>query len=200
MASIALTKFESSLVSAKILLEFNATATTACTDPKTVEQTCLKASVASAVGSWEGYLEGAIREFVSKTRVNAHRRAWTLIVQFESLVDKLAADLNTPNWEKARDLLIVVTGMDPYSSWIWAPKFTNPVDTRAHFDGILKVRHAFAHGFNVPGDVSGLAVPGVLDIPYSTEAIECVRFFASKTDELLEHELMHRHGCPTGWN
>jgi len=58
------------------------------------------------------YLEDVLKEFVSKTRVQAQRRAWTLIVQFESLVQKLTAELNTPSWEKAREL-IIITGMDP---------------------------------------------------------------------------------------
>ena len=200
MPSNALNKFHTSIVGAKVLLDFNAVATPASTDLKFVEQICLKAAIASAVGCWEGYLEAALREFVSKTRVLAQRRSWSLIAQFESIVDKLAADLNTPNWEKTRDLLITVTGMDPYASWVWSPKCTNPTDTKSIFDGILKVRHAFAHGFNVPGDVPGLSVPGVLDIVYSQEAIDCIVFFATKTDELLEHELMHRHDCKTGWS
>ena len=58
------------------------------------------------------YLEDVLKEFVSKIRVQAQRRAWTLIVQFESLVQKLTAELNTPSWETAREL-IIITGMDP---------------------------------------------------------------------------------------
>ncbi|MEY4977839.1 MAG: hypothetical protein RLZZ352_109 [Pseudomonadota bacterium] len=200
MSSNALNKFNATIVSAKVLMSFNTTTSTASTDIAFVEQTCLKAAIASAVGCWEGYLEAALREFVSRTRVLAHRRSWTLIAQFESIVDKLAADLNTPNWEKTRDLLITVSGMDPYASWVWLPKFSNPNDTKIFFDGILKVRHAFAHGFSVPLDVQGLAQPGLLDIAYTQDVIECITFFATRTDALLEHELMHRHGCTTGWS
>jgi len=199
MPSAALNKFHTSLTSAKVLMAFHSVATPASGDLKFVEQTCLKAAIAAAVGCWEGYLEAALREFVSKTRVLAQRRAWSLIAQFEFIVDKLAADLNTPNWDKTRDLLLTVTGMDPYASWVWSPKYANPTDTKTYFDGILKVRHAFAHGFNIPGDVPGLLVPGVLDTTYSQDALDCIMFFATKTDELLEHELMHRHDCKTGW-
>ncbi|WP_409942772.1 HEPN domain-containing protein [Acidovorax sp.] len=200
MPSNALEKFNTTITSAKVLMAFNATPSTASADITFVEQTCLKAAIASSVGCWEGYLEAALREFVSKTRVLAQRRSWTLIAQFESIVDKLAADLNTPNWDKTRDLLITVSGMDPYASWVWSPKFSNPTDTKIFFDGILKVRHAFAHGFNVPPDVPGLIQPGVLNINYTEEVMECITFFATKTDDLLEHELMHRHGCTTGWS
>jgi hypothetical protein len=160
----------------------------------------MQASIAAAVGCWEGYLEAVLREFVSKTRVLAHRRAWSLIAQFESIVDKLVSDLHTPNWEKTRDLVITVTGMDPYASWVWTPTYLNPTDTRNFFEGVLKVRHAFAHGFRVPRDVIGPLIPGELDIAYSQNALACLRFFAQKTDGLLEHELIHRHNCSTGWS
>ena len=200
MSSHALNKFNISITGAKVLMAFNTTASTASTDPNFIEQNCLKAAIACAVGCWEGYLEAALREFVSRTRVLAQRRSWTLIAQFESIVDKLAAELNTPNWDKTRDLLITVTGMDPYASWVWIPKFSNPTDTKNFFDGILKVRHAFAHGFSVPVDVAGLTHPGVLNATYTLEVLECITFFATKTDELLEYELQHRHSCVSGWS
>lgn len=200
MGSASLAKFEDSLVGSRVLASFFGAASAASADQEFTDQCLLRAAIAQAVGCWEGYIEGALPEFVSKTRVQAHRRAWTLIVQFESLVDKLTGDLNTPNWEKSRELILNVTGMDPYSSWIWAPRFANQTDTKAFFDGILQVRHSFAHGFSVPSGVPGLAAPGKLDLPYVTDAIVCLDFFANKTDALLEHELTHRHGCAAGWN
>jgi hypothetical protein len=165
-----------------------------------VDQTCFKAAIALAVGCWEGYIEGALREFVSKTRVQTHRRAWGLVAQFETIVDKMASELNTPNWEKTRELLMNLTGMDPYSSWVWAAKFSNQNDTKQFFDGVMSVRHAFAHGFAVPVNVFGIATPGILDAVYVNDALECIKFFAEKTDQLLEHELTHRHGCLSGWS
>ncbi|WP_145986780.1 hypothetical protein [Burkholderia sp. MSMB617WGS] len=200
MPSSALTKFRATHTGAMVLKSHAGTSSAACADQPFVDQTCLKAAIALAVGCWEGYIEGALREFVSRTRVQAHRKAWGLIAQFETIVDKMAADLNTPSWEKARELLMTATGMDPYSSWIWAPKFTNQTDTKVFFDGIMSVRHAFAHGFSIPANVPGLAVPGMLDMAYVDDALSCLEFFARTTDELLEHELTHRHGCHSGWN
>lgn len=89
--------------------------------------------------------------------------------------------------------------MDPYASWIWAPRFTNQTDTQAFVKGIMDVRHSFAHGYTTPASVPGLAAPGVLDAAYLADAVACLTFLAEKTDELLEHELTHRHGCATGW-
>ncbi len=200
MSSAALVKFNGSLIGAHVLLSFNDSPSSACADQQVTNQSLLSAAVAQAVGCWEGYLEWVLREFVSKTRVHTHRNAWTLVVQFEALVDKMASSLNTPNWDKSRTLILEITGMDPYSSWVWSPTCANPTDTKNFFDGILNVRHSFAHGFPVPADVPGVTTPGYLDSPYVTSAIECLCFFASKTDELLEHELTHRHGCRSGWN
>lgn len=200
MGSAALAKFQNSLAGARVLASFHGNLSVASTDQIFTDQCLLKAAIAQAVGCWEGYLEAAMPEFVSKTRVQAHRRAWTLIVQFESLVKKLATDLNTPNWDKSRELILNITGMDPYASWIWFPRFSNQIDTKAFFDGVLQVRHSFAHGFAVPTSVSGLQTPGQLDAGYVADATTCLEFFAATVDTLLEHELTHRHGCAAGWN
>ena len=200
MGSASLARFSDSLIGARILASFCGETSAKSNDQSFIDQCLLRAAIAQAVGCWEGYIQGVLPEFVSKTRVQAHRRAWTLIVQFESIVKKLTDVLNTPNWEKSRELILNVTGVDPYSSWIWAPRFANQTDTKTFFDGILDVRHSFAHGFAVPSGVPGLAVPRKLDLAYVDDAVLCVSFFASKTDALLEHELTHRHGCAAGWN
>ncbi|MFZ3043386.1 MAG: HEPN domain-containing protein [Thiobacillus sp.] len=200
MGSAALTKFQNAIVGARVLASFCGTSSIASTNQTFTDQCLLKAAIAQAVGCWEGYIEAVLPEFVSKTRVQAHRKAWTLIVQFESLVDKLTNDLNTPNWDKSRELILNITGMDPYASWIWSPRFTNQTDTKAFFNGILDVRHSFAHGFAVPTNVPELAVPGQLDSNYVANAISCLEYFATTVDNLLEYELTHRHACVIGWN
>lgn len=199
MDSAALAKFRGSVVGAQVLASFAGTVCNSSPSQQFTDQSLLKAAVAQAVGCWEGYLEEVLKEFVSKTRVQAQRRAWTLIVQYESLVQKLTAELNTPSWDKARELIVNITGMDPYASWIWAPRFANQNDTQTFLKGIMDVRHSFAHGFSTPTNVQGLSVPGVLDLTYASDAIACLTFFAVTTDGLLEHELTHRHSCATGW-
>jgi hypothetical protein len=200
MSSKAFECFQKNIVGALVLTSQVGNSSCACTDQSFVDQTYLKSAVAFAVGCWEGYVESAIREFVSKVRVQAHRQTWTLISQFEIIVDKKASMLNTPNWEKVREFLIEITGMDVYAGWIWSPKFKNQIETKEFVDGIISVRHAYAHGFDIPADVPGLSAPGTLDAPYVDDVISCIKFLASKTDELLEHELMHRHSCRSGWN
>jgi hypothetical protein len=199
MDSAAIAKFRISISGAKVLNGLVGSVAVGSVSQAFTDQTLMRAAVAQSVGSWEGYLEEVLKEFVTKTRVQTHRRAWTLVVQFESLVHKLTSELNTPSWDKARDLIINVTGMDPYSSWIWAPRFTTQNDTQAFLKGVMDVRHSFAHGFSTPTSVPGIATPGVLDQAYVVDVFACLEFLASTTDSLLEHELTHRHGCNTGW-
>lgn len=199
MDSASLTKFKGAILGSQVLGSFAGAASAISPNQQFTDQSLLRGAVALAVGCWEGYLEEVLKEFVSKTRVQAQRRAWTLIVQFEAVVQKLTADLNTPNWEKSRDLILNITGMDPYASWIWAPRFTNQTDTQAFMKGIMDVRHSFAHGYATPHGVPGLAAPGVLDVAYLADAVACLTFLAETTDRLLEHELTHRHSCATGW-
>jgi hypothetical protein len=199
MASASFSRFQTALTDAQILRSFAGQASSVTAVQTQIDQACLKASVANGVGCWEGYIEGVLQEFVAKTRVQAQSKAWTLIVQFEIMVKKHTDGLNTPNWEKTRELISHITGIDPYMSWIWIPKFANQQLTKDFFDGVMNVRHAFAHGFPIPNDVPGLITSGVLDVAYVDEALECLKFFAAATDNLLEHELMHRHGCRTGW-
>lgn len=200
MSSASLARFMVALNEAQILRSFVGQPSSVSANQSDIDQACLKASVANCVGCWEGYIEGVLQEFVAKTRVHAQSKAWTLIVQFEIMVKKKTDDLNTPNWDKTRDLILHITGIDPYMSWIWKPKFVNQQQTKEFFDGVMNVRHAFAHGFSIPHDVSGLIKAGVLDIPYVDDALECLKFFAYATDNLLEHELTHRHNCRTGWS
>lgn len=200
MPSASHAKFKSTEMGSRILKSFVSSPSPACPDQALIDQECMKAAIANIVGCWEGYVENVLREFVAKTRVHAHRRAWSLISQFEVMVDKAAKDLNTPNWDKTRELLMQITGIDPFSSWVWAPKFSSPQDTKEYLDGILNVRHAFAHGFAIPADIKGLGTPGILDPAYVDDAFRCIDFFVDKTDLLLEHDLIHRHDCRTGWS
>lgn len=200
MPSKAYFQFQSKIISALVLQSFHGQSSTSSADQDLVNEACLKASIAQAVGCWEGYLEAVVREFVSTIRVQSHRNSLSIFAQFEYIVDKKLSAFNTPNWEKTRELLIEIAGLDPFASWIWVPKFSNQNDTKSYIDGILTVRHAFAHGFDIPAGVPGLNTGGVLDSGYASDAINCLKFFAETTDNLLEHELKHRHGCRAGWS
>jgi RiboL-PSP-HEPN len=200
MNSASLNKFLASVLGAKILISFVGQPSAQSMQQTVTDQTLLRAAVAQAVGCWEGYIEEVLKEFVSKARVQSHRRAWTLGIQFESIVKKLTSELNTPSWDNARDLILNVTGMDPYASWVWSPRFSNQTDTKSFLTDVMDVRHSFAHGFATPHTIAGLIPPGQLNSIYAGEVLDCLAFLATTTDSLLEHELTHRHACNAGWS
>jgi hypothetical protein len=163
------------------------------------EQSCLKASVACGVGCWEGYIENVLREFVLKTKTGITKRPWQLISQFEYVVQRLTDDLNTPSWEKVRELVHTITGIDPTPAWSCTPLFANTQSAKDFFDGLMKVRHSFAHGFNVPHGIPHLVTQGKLDGGYVATCSSLIDNLVFRTDALLEHELIHRHNCSNGW-
>lgn len=199
MQSKAYTNFSTSIIQADILYALPKGAHS-INDQENVEQACFKAAIAYAVGCWEGYVEEALKEFVAKTRIAAKsRRSWHLISQFEYMVNKMTSELNTPSWDKVRELMLSVAGIDPNPSWVFEPLFANNQATKEFFDGLMKVRHSFAHGFSIPNDLSELKKKGVLDEDYVEKSILCLKHLVKKTDQLLEHELLHRHNCYEGW-
>jgi hypothetical protein len=200
MPSTSLARYTTAATGARILLAYAGSNSNITGDQALIDQTCLKASVAQCVGCWEGYIEGVLSEFISKIKLQSHTQVWGLITQFEVMVGKKAAAFNTPSWEKTRELLMEITGMDPYTSWVWSPKFANQTDTKDFFKEIMEVRHSFAHGFDTPIHIQSLTVRGVLDPTFVSDAIDCLDFFVRKTDQLLEHELTHRHKCRSGWS
>jgi hypothetical protein len=84
----------------------------------------------------------------------------------------------TPNAENTRDLLLHV-GFDPWPSWQWQEGRVqlSKVDVRDRLNHWLQVRHAIAHGDDLP-DVPVLARTGG-DTPTLRlrRAEACIRFF-----------------------
>lgn len=198
MPSLAHGKFSESLEQAYILVGLSTNSTQSIFSAQKTELACLQAAIACSVGCWEGYIENALKEFVSKTKLGI-RRPWQLIAQFEYIVEKITAELNTPSWDKVRETMLTVAGIDPNPAWTFTPFFQNQQTTKDFFDGIMKVRHSFAHGFSVPHGIPGVVTPGMLDQNYAITALSCIAYMAHKTDKLLEHELIYRHNQPAGW-
>lgn len=196
MPSNSLSNLTASIIQSKTLCEFYSHTNNASTNQEKIECACLNASIACVIGVWEGYIENVLVEFVEKSK--PPKKPWGLTTQFEYVVKKMTTDLNTPSWEKVRELVISVSGIDPISVWIYPPKFVNPQASKEFFDDALKVRHSFAHGFKTPINITG-SHSGNVDKGYADLLINFIEHISLETDKLLGHELTVKYGRVHGW-
>lgn len=118
--------------------------------PASDEQVLYHASVAAHVAGWESYLESVVDEFLSKTR----RPLDPLFALVHDALSKFAEDatrrFHTPNFQNSRDFILRTTSFDPYGTWVWDSEGFNVLQMQAFLNEILQVRHAFAHGLDIP--------------------------------------------------
>jgi hypothetical protein len=118
MPSLSISAFNQAFIGVNVLRSFAACPSPVTNDQPFIDETCRKATIAMAVGCWEGYVESVVREFIAKVRLQTHRRNWSLFGQFEVIVDAKIEKLNTPNWDVVRNLIIEVIGLDRFNAWI----------------------------------------------------------------------------------
>lgn len=110
----------------------------------------LHAALAIYVAGWDSYLNQVTAEFVQKIANPTDAGYISLHSLISPIVEQKLKKFNTPNWENSRELLITCTGYDPISDWAWRKAHLNRQQSQDFLNGILKVRHSFAHGFAIP--------------------------------------------------
>lgn len=108
------------------------------------------AALATYVAGWDSYLNQVTAEFVQKTASSTDTGYVSLHSLVAPIIEQKLRKFNTPNWENSRELLISCTGYDPISDWTWRKAQLNRQQSQEFLNGILKVRHSFAHGFSIP--------------------------------------------------
>ncbi|MUZ71202.1 hypothetical protein GOZ90_00805 [Agrobacterium vitis] len=149
MSSVSYIRFQSSVEAAR---ELRAVGKDARLRPVSYEQKTrfFHAALAKYVAGWDSYLNQVIFEFVQRLADPAFTDYLSLHSIVAPIVDQKLKKFNTPNWENSRELLISCTGYDPISDWTWRKAQLNRQQSQDFLNGILKVRHSFAHGFAIP--------------------------------------------------
>ena len=101
------------------------------------------------VAAWDAYINNLVRAFYHTiTDVNPRFHAVYTIAR--QAAERALERFNTPNWENTRTLLERYTGYDPINDWIWTRRGMSVQQVHDRLNEILRVRHSFAHGFDMP--------------------------------------------------
>ena len=108
------------------------------------------AALTAYVAAWNAYINNLVREFyilISDPSNQIFDEVYTIAQQ---AAENALSRFSTPNWENTRDILSRYTGYDPITDWGSSQRSMNREQVRERLTEILKVRHSFAHGSDMP--------------------------------------------------
>ena len=108
------------------------------------------AALAAYVAAWNAYINNLVREFYNLISDPSNQMFDAVYTIAQQAAENALARFNTPNWENTRNILVQYTGYDPIGDWSRSQLNMNLEQVRQRLTEILKVRHSFAHGFNMP--------------------------------------------------
>ena len=200
MASPAAAKFEEGATRAQIL-------TNLVTDrrlrpiPRFNAQVFMHAGLAALVAGWETYLNELARAFFAAIANPLDSRFHTIHEVARATLDRAAEHFHTPNWENSRMFLVNTTGYDPISDWQWPAGRLGVKGVQDRLNQILKVRHSFAHGFEIPSYPWTQGASGIVRLTLG-EVRYCETFFRNlvkRTDSGMAAYLQLRYGQNASW-
>jgi len=147
----------------------------------------LHAALASLVSSWEAYIESVVLEAIDATLPSASPEVMFFALLHKAEATRAIAKFNTPNAENCRDLVLRYTGYDAF------PEFSSPklglsaLPARSRLNEILRVRHAFAHGFPIPRYVwtTRYRIENRLTKKSVNESVSLIDDFVSSLDQAI---------------
>jgi hypothetical protein len=165
------------------------------------KQIPLHASLAAHVAAWEYYIENIALEFLDVTSNPLDQKFHLFHELLRKNCEEKLKHFNTPNAENSRELLIAISGFDTWQYWIWRRRNKNALETRELLNQVLKVRHSFAHGFQMPKFDWNSSSMGRCRL--STNSLELVgalfKFLVRTTDAAMANHLKENHQVEVSW-
>lgn len=116
----------------------------------TVKQKYFHASLAAYVAGWDNYIKSVVREYNSRITDPLDVKYSQVHSVASKMSERVLHKLNTPDRDNARDALLICTGYDPIGDWVWQKASLSAIEVKEFLGEIFKVRHSFAHGFDLP--------------------------------------------------
>ena len=108
------------------------------------------AALAAYVATSNAYISNLVRDFYDVIADPLNPKFDAIQTLAKRAGENALARFNTPNSENTRNLLVQYTGYDPIDDWIWPHHGMTGLQFRVRLNEILRVRHSFAHGFEMP--------------------------------------------------
>lgn len=168
-----------------------------------------RAGVVLIVAAWQAYIEKLTLEvlgFVERILNEPENPSWVKAsFSFRKpAVTKSVGDLNTPNSENVRRLLLWSFGFDPRPHGIYeeGPRQWSANEFCQRTDEWLRIRHAIAHGNNLPDNLPWLKNEAGTPRLKLTLLRECERHFrklAVLTDKAISEFMFNDYHLRLGW-
>jgi hypothetical protein len=123
---------------------------------------------------------------------------------FSTTVTYQVKQLHTPNAENIRRLFQSTVGFDPWPHWTWIShgRNWNAQYTRTRMNEWLRIRHAVAHGGQLPTNIDWIQAANGTPRLTLNELKACIAFFdrmASRTDVALSQFSVAAFGINAPW-
>ncbi len=159
------------------------------------------AALAAYVAAWNAYISNLVRDFYDVIGDPSNSKFDAIQTLAKRAAESTLTRFNTPNSENTRNLLIQCTGYDPIDNWVWSHRGMAGLQVRARLNEILRVRHSFAHGFDMP-DYDWTRSPSG-KIRLTSKAIQDTEAFFKNlvkvTDRGMETHIESTYGLANIW-
>ena len=108
-------------------------------------QVYYRAALTGYVAAWNAYIKNIVYDFYDVIPNSS-----PIYAVARQAVERSTERFNTPNWENTQKFLEQGTGYDSINDWVWSQREMSGLQVRVRLNEILRVRHSFTHGFDIP--------------------------------------------------